>query len=178
MCIKHRNRSQLKLSWTTVSSPAGIIQYTRTHTVIHVELFTHTHTSIPCDHARRYAKGQSCHLPEITKTQRGRERQRKPFNLTNYQTSSTSLTVNHTLRVGATFRSYRGFNTSIKTHVLFFFRSLHLLHPIFPLWKVHRNTIKHQQFSVNSMWTLFTQHYVITHTFHSSIWPNRLIEGL
>lgn len=151
MCIKHRNRSQLKLSWTTVSSPAGIIQYT--HTVIHVELFTdtHTHTSIPCDHARRYAKGQSCHLPEITKTQRGRERQRKPFNLTNYQTSGTSSTVNHTLRVHATFLSYRGFNTSIKTHILFFFRSLDLLHPIFPLWKVHRNTIKHQHFP----WTVY-----------------------
>lgn len=59
---------------------------------------THTHTgvtSIPCDHARRYAKGQPCHLPEITKTERGRERQKKQFNLTNYQMSSPSLTVNH-----------------------------------------------------------------------------------
>lgn len=44
-----------------------------THTHRHTHIHNTSTTFMPCDLARHYANGQTCHLQEISETQRGRE---------------------------------------------------------------------------------------------------------
>ena len=48
--------------------------HTHTHTVAHTNTGT---TFMPCDLARHYANGQTCHLPEISLRHREREREKE-----------------------------------------------------------------------------------------------------
>ena len=52
----------------------------QTYTITHTHTLTHTNagtTFMPCDLARHYANGQTCHLPEISLRQSEIERERK-----------------------------------------------------------------------------------------------------
>ena len=67
------------------STQAQMQRHARTHTHTHTLTHNTGTTFMPCDLARHYANGQTCHLPEIsetereseTETEKGGERQRE-----------------------------------------------------------------------------------------------------